>query len=224
MHRDLGIIVVGGGSARRFGGGNKLLVELAGKPLFLYCLERFLPEITPGRLVMVVPRAELDQFRSAAGPLASRVIWTPGGATRSESVMAGLAALPMASGLVAIHDAARPLADPVLLARLAERAREIGGAIPGKPVTDTLKRVNSEGVIVDTVEREGLFRVETPQVFDLEKLRSAYQRHPDSFTDDAGTMAAAGFPVALLHHAAENPKLTYADEVAVIARLLEARR
>ena len=138
MLDDTGLVIVAGVSARRFGGGNKLLIEIAGMPLFLHTVRRFLPELA-GRIVLVVPRAERETFRSAADRLlpGHSLIWAEGGAVRSASVKSGLAALPESVTIAAIHDAARPLANLALLEKLVERAREIGGAIPGKPVTDT---------------------------------------------------------------------------------------
>ena len=134
----------------------------------------------------------------------------------------GLAALPDGVTIAAIHDAARPLATLALLERLVESARTTGGAIPGKPVTDTLKRTDATGLICETVSRSGLWRVETPQVFRRAALEEAYRRAGDrEFTDDAGVMEAAGFPVAMVHNEAENLKLTYAGETELLARLLE---
>ena len=116
MLDDTGMVIVAGGSARRFGGGNKLLIELAGMPLFLHTVRRFLPELA-GRIVVVVPRAERELFRSAADRFlpGHRLIWAEGGAIRSESVKNGLVALPDGVTIAAIHDAARPLATLALL-------------------------------------------------------------------------------------------------------------
>lgn len=223
LEEDFGLIVVGGGSSRRFGAGNKLLLNVQGVPLFVHTLRRFSAHLGPDRLVMVIPRAERAVFEEAARRFLPEraIVWADGGDTRSESVRNGLAALRMTSGFVGIHDAARPLADWTLTKQLLTRAREVGGAIPAKPVTDTLKQTDASGIITATVSREGLWRVETPQLFDLHKLRNAYQQTPDSFTDDAGTMAAAGYAVAIVHNPAPNPKLTYAAEVTDLEHLLE---
>lgn len=226
MLDDTGLVIVAGGSARRFGGGNKLLIEIAGMPLFLHTVRRFLPELA-GRIVVVVPPAERETFRAAADRLLPdhRLIWAKGGAVRSESVKNGLAALPDGVAIAAIHDAARPLADLALLEKLVEQARVVGGAIPGKPVTDTLKRTAPDGLIRETVDRCDLWRVETPQVFRRAALEEACRRAGDrEFTDDAGVMEAAGFPVAVVHNEAENLKLTYAGETEFLARLLEAEQ
>ncbi len=223
MYSDLGIVIAAGGSARRFGGGNKLLLELAGVPLFLHSVRRFLPLVKPGFLVVVVPAADRARFLAAADRFgaAARIRWVEGGATRSASVEAGLAALPPEAAFVAIHDAARPLADAELLDRLLPRAREVGGAVPGKPVTDTLKRTAPDGVVIATVDRDCLWRVETPQVFELEKLRRAYLLAAGrEFSDDAGVMEAAGFATAVVENPSDNTKLTFRRDVARLERLL----
>ena len=165
-----------------------MLLELDGLPLFLHCVRRFLPAAAPGCLVVVHPRGGGDEFRLAAERFLpdAPIVWTAGGAFRCASVQAGLAAIPLREGIVAIHDAARPLASVSLLETLAEEARRSGGAIPGKPVTDTLKRSDGGGMIAGTVSREGLWRVETPQVFDLSRLRAAYAANPENGINACG--------------------------------------
>jgi len=228
MAADLAVVIVAGGSARRFGGGNKLLLELAGLPLFLHCVKTFLPLTAPGCLVVVHPAGAGAEFRAAAERFLPEapIAWTAGGAYRCASVRAGLAALPLECGVVAIHDAARPLASAALLETLADEARRTGGAIPGKPVTDTLKRSDASGLITETVDRSGLWRVETPQVFDLALLRAAYARFPDGdFTDDAGVMAAAGYACRIVHNQDDNLKITYPGDLEFLSgRIREARR
>ena len=223
MYEDTGFVMVAGGSARRFGGGNKLLLEAGGLPVFLHGVREFAGAM-PGRFVIVTPADQGELFRSLAEKYCpeARILWTTGGAARSDSVRAGLAMLPDGVNFVAIHDAARPLATRELLAKVLERAREIGGAVPGKPVTDTLKRTDGEGVISETVDRSDLWRVETPQVFDAAKLKQAYEAAAGrEFTDDAGVMAAAGFDTAVVFNPAENLKITYAGDAAILVRLLE---
>lgn len=224
---DLAVVIVAGGSARRFG-GDKLLPELDGLPLFLHSVRNFHPLAAPGNLVIVHPADGGRLFRDAAERFLPEipVIWAAGGAFRCASVRAGLEAVPLKRGVVAIHDAARPLASAALLEKLAAEARKTGGAIPGKPVTDTLKRCDESGLIAETVNRTGLWRVETPQVFDLEQLRAAYARFPETdFTDDAGVMAAAGFSCRIVANPDENLKITYPGDLELLERrIAEARR
>ncbi len=224
MVNDLGVIIVAGGSSRRFGGGNKLLLELDGIPVFCHSIRTFLPYAA--QMAVVAPAGELETFRLLAEQFlpGNGARFVPGGAFRSASVQAGLRALEMNTGIVAVHDAARPLADGKLLLSLIERAREVGGAIPGKPVTDTLKRSDDSGLLCGTVDRDHLWRVETPQVFSAERLCAAYQLNPATdFTDDAGALSAAGFSCAIVSAPAPNPKITFAGDFAEVARLLAER-
>ncbi len=220
---DIAVVIVGGGASRRYGEENKLFVRLKGVPLFIFSLRNFAACAAPGNLIFVAPAAEQETFRKYAAEYLSgvEIKWVNGGNTRSESVQNGLAAVTLKSGLVAIHDAARPLADARLLKNLAETSRNFDGAIPGKPVTDTIKRCSAEGVICETVDRTPLWRVETPQVFDLEKLRTAYRKLQNgSLTDDAGVMEMAGFSVAVFHNPEPNLKLTYPEEFRLLEELM----
>jgi len=224
MMNDIGIIYAAGGSGSRYR-GNKLFVELGGEPLFLRSIRNFMNLCPPENAVLVVPGTLLAEYRQivrehlAEYPL--QVVF--GGMERSDSVRNGLNALPDGIEYVAVHDAARPMADAALFLKCLEAARECGGAIPGKPVSDTLKRVDEHNLITGTVDRSELWRVETPQVFRRALLDDAYRRIPGGFTDDAAVMAAAGHPVRMVYNPALNLKITYPEDLEVIQHL-EARR
>jgi len=224
---DFAVVIAAGGASRRFGTGNKLLCDVQGKPLFLHCLGPFLRMAAPGCLVIVYPRGEETLFRNAAKPFlpeTAGVVWVAGGACRSASVRAGLDAIPLKRGIVAVHDAARPLASKELLAKLIEEARRTGGAIPGKPVIDTLKRSGESGLVIETVDRSDMWQVETPQVFDLARLRAAYARFPDEdFSDDAGAMAAAGGACRIVNNPELNFKVTYPEDLERLRRIFAGK-
>lgn len=217
MMNDIGIIYAAGGSSSRYR-GNKLFAELNGEPLFIRSIRNFAALCPPPHAVLVAPESALAEFRAALAeflpdyPLAV----VAGGAERSDSVRNGLKALPETVQYVAVHDAARPLAGAELLLTCLEAARECGGAIPGKPVSDTVKKVDARHFITATVDRSELWRVETPQVFRRALLDDAYRRAPSGFTDDAAVMAHAGYPVKMVHNPALNPKITYPEDLQVI--------
>ena len=204
------------------------MIESGGLPVFLHSVREFLPVAAPGCLVVVHPAGRGEEFRAKAERFLpeAAIVWAEGGAYRSASVRAGLARIPLKDGIVAVHDAARPLATAALLERLVVEARRCGGALPGKPVTDTLKRCDESGMIEETVSRARLWRVETPQVFDLVKLRAAYERAGEAeFTDDAGVFSGAGFPCSVIPNEAENLKITYPGDIVLLERQLrEANR
>ena len=222
MTVPLHLILAAAGSSRRFGQGDKLLADLNGAPVFVHALRRLLPAVT-GKCVIAVPKCRLREFQEAAFPFTRdlELIWCEGGDCRSESVRNGIVALGEVRGIVAVHDAARPLADAGLLGRLYDAALKHGASLPGKAVTDTLWRGDAEGLLDSRVEREGLFAVETPQLFDIDLWRQAAEKLPGKeFTDDAGLLRAAGFPVALVLNPEPNFKLTIRSDLEVLRALI----
>ena len=153
-----------------------------------------------------------------AAPAAVRVV--TGGDTRSASVRAGLAEVPDDVDVVVVHDAARPLASRKLF-DLVVRAVADGadGAVPGLPITDTVKRV-SDGRVAETVPREGLVGVQTPQAFAAEALRAAH-RVGGVDTDDAALVEANGGTVVVVEGERGNLKLTRPDDLALARALLD---
>ena len=221
MSLPLHLILAAGGSSSRYGVGEKLLADLNGIPVFVHALRRLTPVVT-GKCVIVVPPDKRILFESEGYRFLQDldIIWCPGGATRSESVRKGIAALGDVSGIVAVHDGARPLADTELLSRLYEVALEYGAALPGKAVADTLWKSDGE-MLQETVTREGLFAVETPQLFNIEIWRKAHELFPEAdLTDDAGLLRKAGFPVKLLINKAPNFKLTTAADLEILRGLI----
>ena len=128
MIADLGVIIAAGGSSQRYGEKDKLLEELGGMPVFCCSIRSFLPLVAPGNMVVAVRREALDGYRRIADEFLpdNHIKWVAGGGNRVESVKNALAQLTLDTGLVAIHDAARPLATAELLERVAARARICG--------------------------------------------------------------------------------------------------
>ena len=144
-----------------------------------------------------------------------------GGETRSDSVRAGLRAIPEDAHVVVVHDAARPLATRALFdAVVAAVHAGTDAAVPGVPVTDTLKRVDGERV-ADTVDRGQLVAVQTPQAFRAAALRAAHASGDDA-TDDAALVEAAGGTVVVVAGEPRNLKITTPDDLLVAAALLGA--
>ena len=144
-----------------------------------------------------------------------------GGDTRSDSVRAGLRAVPEDAEVVVVHDAARPLATRALFDAVIAAVRAgADAAVPGIPVSDTLKRVEGERV-VDTVDRELLVAVQTPQAFRASVLRAAHAQRGDA-TDDAALVEAVGGQVVVVPGDPRNLKITTPDDLVVAAALLDA--
>jgi 2-C-methyl-D-erythritol 4-phosphate cytidylyltransferase / 2-C-methyl-D-erythritol 2,4-cyclodiphosphate synthase len=166
----------------------------------------------------VIHPDDVEMFRASAAGLD---ILPPvfGGKTRQASVRAGLEALSKrAPQIVLVHDAARPFASAALTSRAIEAARKSGAAIPGLPVTDTVKSVNADNRITGTIERAMLRTVQTPQAFAFEALLAAHRKAAaagrEDFTDDAALAEWAGLPVSVFAGEAGNIKMTTPDDFA----------
>jgi len=143
-----------------------------------------------------------------------------GGATRTDSVRAGLAEVPADALVVLVHDAARPfVSDEVIERVLAPLSEGWDGVVPGLPVSDTLKRVEPDGAVVETVSRDSLYAVQTPQAFLVDVLRRAAAGDGDA-TDCAGLVEAAGGRVKVVPGDERLLKVTTADDLAKIASWL----
>jgi len=144
----------------------------------------------------------------------------PGGATRADSVRAGMAEVPADAVVVLVHDAARPLLPEAVIERvIAPLSDGWDGAVPGLRVADTLKRVGADGAIGETVSRDGLYAVQTPQAFPADVLRAAVAAGGDA-TDCAALVEARGGRVMVVPGDPQLLKVTTADDLAKIASWL----
>ncbi|HEX7275981.1 MAG TPA: 2-C-methyl-D-erythritol 4-phosphate cytidylyltransferase [Acidimicrobiales bacterium] len=203
-------IVVAGGGGTRFG-GPKQFEDLGGRRVLDWSLAAA-REACDG-VVLVVPA---DHVAGEEGPLV-----VAGGATRSASVRAGLAAVPDDVEVVVVHDAARPLAGADLFRRTVAAVRAgADAAVPGLPVTDTVKRVE-DGRVLETVDRSRLVAVQTPQAFRADGLRRAHAQGVGAeATDDAALVESLGGTVVVVDGDPRNLKLTSPDDLVVARALL----
>jgi len=211
-------ILVAAGSGSRFGADTpKQFLTLAGQPVIRHAAQALAAHVT--HLQPVGDAAAIDAALAGIGHLPT----VPGGATRQDSVRAGLEALaPHAPDIVLVHDAARPFIPPGTIPALIEALRHHPGAIPAQPVADTLKQAR-DGVIARTVPRDGLFRAQTPQAFRFDALLAAHRAGIQGATDDASLLEAAGESVAIVPGAEDNIKLTYPEDLARLERAMTAR-
>jgi 2-C-methyl-D-erythritol 4-phosphate cytidylyltransferase len=199
-------IVVGGGSGRRFGTPKQY--EVLGGARVIDRSIAVAREVSDGVVVVVPPE---DAVREGA---------VAGGATRSESVRAGLAAIPSDATIVCVHDAARPLASADLYRRaIAAVSDGADAAIPAIEVSDTIKVV-ADGVVVSTPDRASLVAVQTPQAFRATALRAAHALGGDA-TDDAALVEAFGGVVIVVEGEARNRKITVPDDLEWARRQID---
>ncbi len=224
------VIVAAGRGTRASEAGDALPKQyrrLAGVPVLTRTLGAFARHPAIAGIVSVIHPEDRDHYDAAAAPFAGRLLApVPGGATRQESVLAGLEALHSESpASVLIHDAARPFVSAGVIDRVTGALERSDGALPALAVADTLKR-GAGGAVAETVERAGLWAAQTPQGFRYDAIVSAHhaaraaQGH--TFTDDASIAEWHGMGVALVEGEAGNMKLTTADDFALAEQRLAA--
>ncbi len=217
-------IVVAAGGSRRMG-FNKLLAPLAGTPVLRRTLAAFEACAAVDEVFLIAGddvAAVVADWRAEPGLAKLRAV-LPGGAERHFSVWAGLQALAGGGGLVAVHDGARPLIRPEQIARCVAAADEHGAAVCARPLTETIKRVDAAGQVTEALDREGVWVMETPQVFRVELLRRAYEAVLAAgllVTDEVSAVRHLGEPVRVVENAWPNPKITFAGDLELAGRLI----
>ncbi|MGY1736492.1 2-C-methyl-D-erythritol 4-phosphate cytidylyltransferase [Geodermatophilus sp. SYSU D00684] len=215
-------IVAAAGSGSRLGADRpKALVELAGRPLVCWAVDTLLAGGVD-EVVVAVPAAEHDAF---AAVLPGGVALVDGGATRTASVRAALAAAGSRADAVLVHDAARPLTPPDVVARVLDAlAAGAPAVVPVLPVVDTTVVVDAAGTVTATPDRATLRRVQTPQGFSRRVLDEAYAGLPagEELTDDAAVVRAVGVPVSTVAGDERAAKVTVPHDLHLAA--LQAAR
>lgn len=197
----------------------KQFLLLDGRPILMHTLERF---AHCEQIVLALPQDQIDYWvelcREYGFTLAHRVC--SGGETRYHSVANALALLPPSQGLVAVHDGVRPFVAHEVVERCYQAAEACGAALPYTPVTDSLRLCSADGS--RAVRRSDYVAVQTPQVFDLERLRAAYALgYQEAFTDDASVYEAASQgEIRLVEGNVENIKITSPQDLATAHYIL----
>lgn len=218
-------IIVAAGRGDRAGGDiPKQFRRLLGRPVLAWSIEAF-RAAGVARIIVVSAPEHADFCRAATEPY-PEVLHATGGATRTASVRAGIAAAGDAD-VIMIHDAARPgLALEMIIALCEAIASGAAGAAPALPVADSLRRADGQQRVSEEVDRTALMRVQTPQAFRADALRAAYAAASDdaAFTDDIAVVRAIGHDVTLIPGDARLMKITYPEDAAMLERLLSGDR
>jgi len=220
-------IIVAGGSGTRMGTDlPKQFLRIEGKPVFLYSIDAFLQAYEDMRIILVMSssycamaQAILEEFHYPAS-----IEIVEGGETRFHSVKNGLGKAAEDS-LIFVHDAVRCLATPALIRRCGAAAAEMGSAIPVIPVRDSIRRKDDASTRSIVVPREGLYIVQTPQVFLGSMILPAFQVPYDAgFTDEASVLEASGQQINLVEGEESNTKITFPEDLAFAAWKLSLRK
>ncbi|OCJ03815.1 bifunctional 2-C-methyl-D-erythritol 4-phosphate cytidylyltransferase/2-C-methyl-D-erythritol 2,4-cyclodiphosphate synthase [Rhizobium sp. AC44/96] len=231
-----GVVIVAAGRGERAGApeeGPKQYRPIGGKPVIAHTLDVFQTWDRAKRIVVVIHPDDKALVAAALStvPSAAKVTIVHGGATRQQSVLAGLRELQASSDIthVLIHDAVRPFFDHALLDRVADALS--GGAtavLPATPVADTLKRAGPSGDVIETVPRAQLYAAQTPQSFAFETILSAHEKaaaeERTDFTDDASIAEWAGIEVKIVDGSPDNVKLTVRRDIEMADQRLSRQQ
>ncbi|MBI4227901.1 MAG: 2-C-methyl-D-erythritol 4-phosphate cytidylyltransferase [Candidatus Omnitrophica bacterium] len=228
-HPRVAVIITAAGIGARFGGRrHKAFVPLHGRPMVAWSLLACEAAPAVADVVVTVHPADAPRARAVVRRYRCRKVRAivRGGATRAESVARGLAAVPPAAAIVAVHDAARPLVTPALIARVAAAAARDGAALAAAPVAPTIKRVDARGRVVETLDRRRLWAAQTPQAFRRELLVAAYRRvrgrARGAATDEAMLLERCGVRSRIVEEGARNMKITTPDDLRMAAAVLSS--
>jgi len=223
LPRDVGVVIVAAGRGERLGGTPKQFREIAGVPMLLRAIRPFVAHADVARVVIVLRPEDAGAPPTWLAQLAGEALdIVAGGAERSDSVRAGLAALPAACEVVLVHDAARPFVGREVIDVVITEARAGRSAIAAVPLSDTLKEAAADGrTVARTVPRDHLWRAQTPQGFPRPVLEAAHAAARSGAaggggaTDDAALVERSGGTVLLVPDSARNFKVTTADDLAL---------
>ncbi len=225
-HPDVGVVIVAGGSGSRAAGNTGELKQfrwVGDKPMLLHAVQAFQRRADVALVVCVLPRSHAGDpppwlFQADL----DRLLVSTGGQTRGESVWSGLEDLPDELTIAVIHDAARPLVTDTTIGAVIAEARRGRSAVAALPVVDTLMEVDGQGRITRTIERNGLWRAQTPQAFPLRVIEQAYVEARKAgvvATDDAALVERLGLEVVVVRGSERAMKVTEESDFARVERL-----
>jgi 2-C-methyl-D-erythritol 4-phosphate cytidylyltransferase len=220
-------IIVAAGSSQRMG-FDKLLSQIGERPIVAHSIDRFEQCDKIDEVILVVRsdrRAQFQKIVDAFGfTKVNRLV--DGGTERHLSVWNGVSHLSKTCEIVAVHDAARPLVSPDLISRSVTLARQCGAVSLAAPIVETIKRADPGQSVTESVDRSGLWAMQTPQVFRFDWLLDAYKRIVDSgrsVTDEVSALQEAGYPVRLLQNADWNIKITFPRDLDLAEKMMNLR-
>ena len=217
-------IIVAAGSGSRMKGIDKIFFELAGKPVLQHCLEQFVKSNLFSEIVVVVASDRAERLNEIVSSLNYRGLKVViGGKRRQDSVFRGLD-VTSACDYVVIHDGARPFVSQELLKSGIKCVREEGAAVPVLPLQDTIKKVNAEGFVSETMDRNLMCAVQTPQFFDYDLINQAHHQVDKDVTDDSTMVELIGKPVSVFPGDPNNVKITTPSDLSYLKSIVMGRK
>jgi 2-C-methyl-D-erythritol 4-phosphate cytidylyltransferase len=224
----LSAIIVAAGDSRRMG-FDKLFAAIAGKPVIAHTIRAFERASSVDGIIVVAREDRHDEIKTIVRDENFKKVKSiiPGGKRRQDSVRAGLDHLESVTRYVAVHDAARPLVTPQQIDRVFEQCRIHGAAALAEPINDTLKRADADLLVTDSVDRQELYAMQTPQIFERQLIAEAYRAvytKNVSVTDEVSAVERLGRKVALVLNDDFNFKITYPRHLPLAEFVLTQRR
>ncbi len=207
-------------------GADKVFAQLAGKAVLWHSVRAFEHCSAVDGIVVVTRPESICAVQECCGEFSKLLHVIEGGKARQNSVRNGLGALPDEASAVAVHDAARPLIDPEMIAECFLQVKTCRAVACAAPVVDTLKKVNAGYCIQEAIDRAGVWAMQTPQVFEVALLRQALDAVSISgqcVTDDTSAVQAQGVAVRLVHNMRMNFKITFPTDLALAECVLASR-
>lgn len=228
MFNSVVAVVPAAGLGTRMGGNTpKQYLTIGNLPLLVYSLQIFQELEEIGEVILSVPAADREYcWRKIVQPFGLEKVTkvVAGGARRQDSVRNGLAAISDRPDGILVHDGVRPFIDQVMVRKVIDCAGKTGAAVVAMPIHDTVKRVDPSGIIQETLKREELWQIQTPQVFRYDWLVEAHQQaqeHQWDVTDDAALIERMGYPVSVVEGSCFNIKVTKPDDLVFGKAILE---
>ena len=216
-------VVLCGGSGTRMGAEqNKTLLRVGGVPAIVRSFQAF--RATVDGVALVTRAGEENVFSqtlAAYGCVPFAIV--PGGEDRQASALNGLRALPRDAEIALIHDGARPFVTEEIIRRVIDSVRQYGSGVAAVPARDTIKRADEKGRVLETLKRNELWQMQTPQGFYVKEMLLAHEAAPARYTDDAALMEAEGHPVYLVQGSPDNIKLTSPEDLRMVNGMLSPR-
>jgi 2-C-methyl-D-erythritol 4-phosphate cytidylyltransferase len=207
----LSVIIVAAGSSQRMG-FDKLMASLNGKSVLAHTVNAFLQSSAVSEIILVSTEERYYQL----GITDSRLKLTSGGKNRHDSVSRGIAAVAKEAEYIAVHDGARPFISQDQINRTIEAAKKYGAATSAAKITDTVKRSNTENFVIESISRENLWAMETPQIFKSDLLKKAYlfiDQNNLQVTDEVSALELINIHTYLVENLTPNTKITYPQDL-----------